>query len=308
MKKKKLSCVILLILVFILSGCGKNADNETGMIPELSGENSVLLYNKYNAEFVEYDLDKNTYDSLHKDNVFQYSFKDNDCPYYTSGHSENNDFIIIKQEDNKIKKIAAVEKGTAIFPLAYDKKQHLPYYFKYPDDTKQNDDNSQHSTILSIDGNGDEQIIAEDINVGGTGVMCNGKIYYPVYNKEKDMYAVYKIEPSTGVKKRIADNVKSGDLYCAQNKVLFSDEKKIYIPDDPTVHFTKGAENYFYDDMKILVQYVVSDDATLDLVIRNYDNQILKSCKNTVGFTVDKNTVKIYRDGSTDTYKAETND
>ncbi len=305
MKKKKLLYIILLILVFILSGCGKDTDHESKTVPKVvpvvSNENSILLYNQYDAEFVEYDPDDNTSEPLQEENVFQYGFKDVGCLYYTSGHSDDNGFVILKQENNTLKKITAVEEDTAIFPLAYDKKSNTPYYFEYKDDN----DDSSHSTVLKIDENGKKQIIAEDVNVGGTGVMCNGSIYYPVYDEKKDTFSVYKMAPASGDRKKIADNIVSGDLYCSENKILFSDEDKIYIPDNPTVNFTKGDENYFYDDMGILLQFVTSDEGSRDLIIRNYDNRILKSYKNTVGATIDKGTIKIYRDGVIDSYKAK---
>lgn len=191
------------------------------MVPDVSNENFILLYNQYDAEFVEYDPDDNTSEPLYEENVFQYGFKDIGCPYYTSGHSNDNGFVILKQENNTLKKITAVEKDTAIFPLAYDKKSNTPYYFEYNDYKKENIDDPSHSTVLKIDENGKKQIIAEDVNMGETGVMCNGTIYYPVYDEEKDTFSVYKMDPATGDRKKIEDNLKTGDLYCSNGKLFF---------------------------------------------------------------------------------------
>ena len=307
--KKRTCYIILLILVFILSGCSKDTGQESNtvpkMVPEVSNENFILLYNQYDAEFVEYDPDDNTSEPLQEENVFQYGFKDIGCPYYTSGHSDDNGFVILKQENNTLKKITAAEKDTAIFPLAYDKKSNTPYYFEYKDDKEEKVDDSSHSTVLKIDENGKKQIISEDINIGGTGVMCNSSIYYPVYDEKKDTFSVYKMDPATGDREKVKDNLKTGDLYCSNDKLFFSDEKNIYRADDRTVYFTKGDENYFCDDLDILLQYATSDEGSRDLIIRNYDNRILKSYKNTVGVTIDNDTIKIYRDGVIDSYKAK---
>ena len=308
MKKKNLIYIIVSIFILILSGCGKDTESKNNVIPEVSNKDSILLYNEYNSEFAEYDLKNNTYEMLDKDDIFQYSFKDASCLYYTSGHSDDNGFVILKQENNTLKKITAVEKDTAIFPLAYDKKSNTPYYFEYKDDKEENVDDSSHSTVLKIDENGKKQIIAEDVNIGETGVMCNGSIYYSVYDEKKDMFSVYKMDPASGDRQKIEDNLKTGDLYCSNGKLFFSDEKNIYRADNSKIRFTKGSENYFLDDMSILIQYVVSDDASLSLVIRDYDNNILNTYKDVAGFTVGNDKVTIYEDGKTEIYKANVND
>lgn len=304
MKKKNLIYIIVSIFILILSGCDKETESKNNVIPEVSNKDSILLYNEYNSAFAEYDLKNNTYEMLDKDNIFQYSFKDASCPYYTSGHSNDNGFVILKQENNTLKKITAVAEDSAIFPLAYDKKSNSPYYFEYKDD---NDDPS-HSTVLKIDENEKKQIIAEDVNVGGTGVMCNGSIYYPVYDEKKDTFSVYKMDPASGDREKIADNIKTSDLYCSNGNLFFSDEKNIYRADNRKIRFTKGSENYFLDDMSVLIQYVVSDDASLSLVIRDYDNNILNTYKDVAGFTVGKDKLTIYEDGKTEIYKANVND
>ena len=192
--------------------------------------------------------------------------------------------------------------------MAYDKKSNTPYYFEYKDDKEENFDDSSHSTVLKIDENGKKQIIAEDVNIGETGVMCNGSIYYSVYDEKKDMFSVYKMDPASGDRQKIEDNLKTGDLYCSNGKLFFSDEKNIYRADNSKIRFTKGSENYFLDDMSILIQYVVSDDASLSLVIRDYDNNILNTYKDVAGFTVGNDKVTIYEDGKTEIYKANVND
>ena len=52
-------------------------------------------------------------------------------------------------------------------------------------------------------------------------MMCNGTIYYPVYDEEKDTFSVYKMDPATGDRKKIEDNLKTGDLYCSNGKLFF---------------------------------------------------------------------------------------
>ncbi len=304
MKKKNLIYIIVPIFILILSGCGKDRASKNNVIPEVSNKESMLLYNEYDSEFTEYNLKNNTYEKLDKDDIFQYSFKDAGCPYYTSGHSEDNGFVVLRQEGNLLKKVASAENGAAIFPLAYDKKSNTPYYYEYKDDN----DDSSHSTVLKIDENGKKQTVAEDVNIGGTGVMCSGSIYYPVYDEKKDMFSVYKMDPSSGDRAKIADNLKNGDLYCSDDKLFFSDKENIYRADDSKIRFTKGSENYFLDDMNVLIQYVVSDDASLSLVIRDYDNNILNTYKDVAGFAVGKNKVTIYEDGKTEIYKANVND
>ena len=303
MIKKNSLYILLLIVVFILSGCSQHLNHENNRIPQLSGSNSLLLYHVGNAEFTEYDLNDNTYNSLHEENVFQYSFNDAVCPYYTSGHSEDNGFVVLRQEGNILKKVASAEKGAAIFPLACDKKSNTPYYYEYKDD-----DDSSHSTVLKIDENGKKQTVAEDVNIGGTGVICNGSIYYPVYDEKKDTFSVYKMDPASGDRKKIADDIQTGDLYCSDGKLFFSDKENIYRADDSKIRFTKGSENYFLDDMNVLIQYVISDDASLSLVIRDYDNNVLNTYKDVAGFAVGKNKVTIYEDGKTEIYKANVND
>ena len=70
----------------------------------------------------------------------------------------------------------------------------------------------------------------------------------------------------------------------------------------------KDQKTIFWMYMSILIQYVVSDDASLSLVIRDYDNNILNTYKDVAGFTVGNDKVTIYEDGKTEIYKANVND
>lgn len=95
---------------------------------------------------------------------------------------------------------------------------------------------------------------------------CKKKMYSSTASK---ISVVHIIHPATGDMKKIEDNLKTGDLYCSNGKLFFSDE------------------------------------GSRDLIIRSYDNKILKSYKNTVGITIDKDTIKIYRDGAIDSYTSK---
>ena len=73
------------------------------MIPEVSNENFILLYNQYDAEFVEYDPDDNTSEPL------QEKMYSSTASKISVVHIIHPDTVTIMAS---LKKITAVEKDT----------------------------------------------------------------------------------------------------------------------------------------------------------------------------------------------------
>ena len=283
----------------VLSGCN-SSHPEKGYVPETQNESDILVYNAYESKFISYDPEGKSYIDASTDNVLQYSFRESGCPYYTSGHSYDNGFVILKYDNGSLRKIKTADKDIAVFPLAYDEKNDKAYYFRYKDDSDNEMESTPRSDVVTVDDDGNEKIIVRDMDIGETGVMCGDMIYYPSYNESEDTYSVYRLDPETGKTETAVDKVDSGDIYCVEDKLYISDDKYIYPADknNKSKRFDKGAENYFLDGRELMIQYVVSKDETLDIVIRNYNNKILSTYKEVAGFEVDKDKITIYEDGN----------
>ncbi len=222
--KKKISFLISLLIVLIMSGCSENLDDKKNN-STAGDENVTLVYD--GAKLIKFDRSKKLalepWDT--RDNQFQYMFFKT-AKYITSGNSISNKFEILKKTGDSYSNVYRLnDDKEAIFPLANIFDEYL-------------------FMIVSYSGNTNELVDVVEINSSGkikklnlalsdkakkvfSGISTNqGDIYTLLH--ENDVANLYKTNKSLSKFDLIASDVNESALSTNKEEVVYSKQNYLY--------------------------------------------------------------------------------
>lgn len=288
MKKRKYLLAAYIFLVFLLTGCSR-ADSLTGektatgqdkdydWLPQTAGENEILLYDKYDQRIITYDIDQHKViqknDTL---NYLQFEFNDLTSDIYTTGHSIENDYKIIKLGKDKIDILYEADQMEALFPLAY----RDPEYMIFLKCTYQDNGAELYGDRVVCRFNEKTKTLTEIAETKGmrvtNGAIVGDMLYFTEYDAGTDRYALYMLSMSGNEKPiLLLDNLAAGEIYSNNDALWISDASKIYCYEDDAVCFPKKILNYFYSNA--LVQIDISANGSLELIVTNVETKKLEA-------------------------------
>lgn len=131
---KKVSIIFLAALAMLmLSSCShvvKSNSSSFDWLPEAKGPDEILLYDRFDLRFVTYNT--KTYSIVEKNNTpnyFQFEFNDPESTLFTTGHSRENHFKIIRKNDRNTTVLVTMGSSEGIFPLTI-KDKNTAFFFK----------------------------------------------------------------------------------------------------------------------------------------------------------------------------------
>lgn len=288
MKKRKYLLAAYIFLIFLLTGCsradsltgGKTAtgeDKDYDWLPQTAGEKEILLYDKYDQRIITYDIDQHKViqknDTL---NYLQFEFNDLTSDIYTTGHSIENDYKIIKLGKDKIDILYEVDQMEALFPLAY----RDPEYMIFLKCTYQDNGAELYGDRVVCRFNEKTKTLTEIAETKGmrvtNGAIVGDMLYLTEYDAGTDRYALYMLSMSGNEKPiLLLDNLAAGEIYSNNDALWISDASKIYCYEDDAVCFPKKILNYFYSNA--LVQIDISANGSLELIVTNVETKKLEA-------------------------------
>lgn len=291
MKRFLKKSVFLIICLLFICAIGfkilKPANVE--VLPNPKGVNSKIIYNRVSNRLVTYNtLDKTVEQDFNILNFMQYSFS-NQSKYYTSGHSYENGFEILKVNNNKIEHIYRPKDSekVAIFPFASNNNINIYSFVTY-------DSNNKEMNRYLIELQKENNLInyKEVDGLITSGVIIKDKLYYTVYNVENDKFSLYNItlgnyndKPSL-----VTTNLESGDIFNCNDELYLSDEKYIYNDNNK---FNKKHTNLFIKDN--LIQMYINEKGSVILEVYNITKQkIIKKYSDAIGYDINNNELTIY--------------
>lgn len=290
---KKLTLIICCILLLGLTGCSKDYD----WLPTAKSENELLLYNKYEQKIVSYD--KSTHEVIdvnNADNYVQYGFNNLDTNIYTTGHSTENDFKIVRMNEKDTEVLYEMNKNEAIFPLAYQNEENM-YFMKY---TYDNDYAELYDQRVICKFNAKTKQLEDVEATRGLqtcyGVIVDDLLYFTIYKgmDKENYYELYKMDINTKDKVELVnDKMIEGQIYNNNGKLWVSDKDYIYDYEDNANKFPKKFLNYFYNNT--LFQIDANNNYDLELTVTDTTTrEIIKTYDTIIDFTVKDNNVTVY--------------
>ncbi len=288
MKKRKYLLAAYIFLIFLLTGCsradsltgGKTAtgqDKDYDWLPQTAGEKEILLYDKYDQRIITYDIDQHKViqknDTL---NYLQFEFNDLTSDIYTTGHSIENDYKIIKLGKDKIDILYEADQMEALFPLAY----RDPEYMIFLKCTYQDNGAELYGDRVVCRFNEKTKTLTEIAETKGmrvtNGAIVGDMLYLTEYDAGTDRYVLYMLSMSGNEKPTLLlDNLAAGEIYSNNDALWISDASKIYCYEDDAVCFPKKILNYFYSNA--LVQIDISANGSLELFVTNVETKKLEA-------------------------------
>lgn len=311
MKKRKYLLAAYIFLVFLLTGCSR-ADSLTGektatgqdkdydWLPQTAGEKEILLYDKYDQRIITYDIDQHKViqknDTL---NYLQFEFNDLTSDIYTTGHSIENDYKIIKLGKDKIDILYEADQMEALFPLAY----RDPEYMIFLKCTYQDNGAELYGDRVVCRFNEKTKTLSEIAETKGmrvtNGAIVGDMLYFTEYDAGTDRYVLYMLSMSGNEKPiLLLDNLAAGEIYSNNDALWISDASKIYCYEDDAVCFPKKILNYFYSNA--LVQIDISANGSLELIVTNVETKKLEAdIEGVIDVRIFDGKIKAYTDKAT---------
>lgn len=313
MRKK----LILAIQIFCISiaaiGCGVKTIEEENIVnsekvseddlwlPQVSGENEILLYNYYNQQFVTYDSEKKQVVSCNSiNNYFQYCFNV-ESDIYTSGHSLCGQYKILEQDGNEIKELYKLEdsQNGKIYPCGADKERNLYYFIEYFDKEE-----TERKVVQYRDGE-----LYEFTNTSGyimPGMLLQDTLYYTLWNVEREEYDIYMLninnydcEPQL-----YKEGVENCDLFYCNSNIYAMSNSKIYNLDSEDENYDRCDYNYFDSINNILIQISPNTQTGLNLFVTDLKTGEREvAATQPVSYEVKEGELVIYCEGEIVNYK-----
>lgn len=297
MKKTIIKLFFLILgLIFILI-TGFKIFSYKKSLPNPSSENSKIIYNKLSNRLISYDTNNQRIEqNFNILNFMQYSFNTQDS-YYTSGHSYDNNFEILRINNNKIEKIYKPNNSSniAIFPFASDNINRIFLFIKYD-----SNGNELERNLIQFENNNLKQY--ENITgIITNGVICDKKLYFTTYNKVTDTFSLsmlalndYNANP-----KLLIQGLENGELFNYNNDIYISNESYIYNNNN---RFEKKHINEFFDDYLIQMYVDESGDGILEIYSINED-KVIKKYSKAIGYEIYDNEMTIFCHNKMETFE-----
>ena len=282
-----------LIPLFLLGGCQgislsnqkekKTTDNRKTEVVYSPWENKLLYYDTENIMVKYYN---NT------ENVFQYSFS-TPCDYFTSGHSINNGFEILKVENGNINSIYKLEDNEiGIFPLV-QYKDRLFFIMTFYKEGLANE-----SIICEFKGN--ELIKYKNTTdiISGDGAVINNKIYYTVYDSMNKEFSVYSIDIDSynAYPKKIKCGIYEDSLLAISDELYYRENDNFKSMNSDSL-FKAGFIDQYDPQYNLLFQFNLSDkdQRFIELSVFNMDNlEEVYGNNNIIGYKIKDDKLYIY--------------
>ena len=311
MKKRKYLLAAYICLIFLLTGCSR-ADSLTGektatgqdkdydWLPQTAGEKEILLYDKYDQRIITYDIDQHKV--IQKNNTLnylQFEFNDLTSDIYTTGHSIENDYKIIKLGKDKIDILYEADQMEALFPLAY----RDPEYMIFLKCTYQDNGAELYGDRVVCRFNEKTKTLSEIAETKGmrvtNGAIVGDMLYFTEYDAGTDRYVLYMLSMSGNEKPiLLLDNLAAGEIYSNNDALWISDASKIYCYGNDAVCFPKKILNYFYSDN--LLQIDISANGSLELIVTNVETKKLEAdIEGVIDVRIFDGKIKAYTDKAT---------
>lgn len=187
-------------------------------------ETEEIMYDMYNERLGCYDVSTNKYQFFYqKDGVFAYKTAGG-FDMYTVGSSSYNYFSILKRTENGIEKVMDLNVKDSLTPCAEYKGE---YYFLLEKDSLQ----TNHLDRSIVKYNEKENVLEEVFSIKNEFLMpcifVSDKMYYTIYQKQKDYFELYEFDMDTKKSKKLRDNLQSEDIYSYEDTILVLNEDKI---------------------------------------------------------------------------------
>ncbi len=298
---KKILLISLCIVFCSLVGCNnkdstnKNVPSNYDWLPSTKNEDELLLYDKYDQRIISFN--KKNYNVIERNttqNYMQFEFNDLKANIYTTGHSIENNYKIIKKQYDKISILYKMKKNEAIFPLAYKNEQTM-YFLKTSYDSSGKElYNERVVCKFELKNKQLKQLNATKGFLTSNAVIINNLLYFTVYNEENNNYDLYRLNVNEEDKiELINTGLITGELYNNNGRLFVSNQDKIYDYEDNTIYFSKKILNYFY--LNRLFQIDINNEGDLRLTITNIErNKIENVFDKLVDVRVENDKIYVY--------------
>lgn len=305
MKKNILCC---LLFVGIIMGCKKTSDVE---FKEGKQQKDVVQTQKYKAfpayreedlknkeivYYIEgqklgvYDKNENTWKPIRDiENEFFYGFKE-DWTYFTTGHSIENEFEVLKVKEGNISIIRREKNGECIFPLALDEGHY--YFLEYADN---NSAKNANRTIIEYHNGKFTEVLTTDKAIC-YGTIIEDVLYYSVYDTNRDSFDIYYVCLGKNDKKEqvYKTDISDGELFQYGKELLFIENGYICSKENGKM-FEKKDYNAILDEEELLVQMYGNKEGDLQWEFIDMKNKkVLCTFKNIINYKVKNKILEIY--------------
>ena len=235
MKNKKIFAIVLIMItILVSSGCNEKKQEHKVHTEEKTKmeycstvkvkEQEEVMYDVYNERLGSYDIASNKYQYFYEtDGVFAYKTAGS-FEMYAVGSSNYNYFSILKRNKKGIEKVMDIDLKDSVTPCDKYKGE---YYFLLEKDSLQT--NRLDRSIVKY--NEKENTLEEVFGVKNKylmpGIFVSDKMYYTIYQKEKDCYELYALDMHTNKSKKVRDNLQSDGIYNYEDTILVRNKDKI---------------------------------------------------------------------------------
>lgn len=268
---KKINIIVFAALVMlILSSCGQTDASQPSSydwLPEAKSPDEILLYDRFNQRFVTYNV--KTYAIVNKNNspnYFQYEFNDPESTLFTTGHSLDNHFKIIRKNDRNTTVLVTMDPSEGIFPLTI-KDKNTAFFLKTLYDATGGELTDQRAIYkMDIDQNKLNELTETRGLSISKGIYYDHMLYFTTYNDKDDSYSLYRIKDSNEMERPelLQEKLESSDLYVSEGHLCLSSSTQIMCGEK---RFPKRSLNYFYKDTLIQIYVGKDADTTGDLML-----------------------------------------
>lgn len=267
-------------------------------LPHTKGKNEILLYDRFYNCVVRYN--KNSYEivSSYEFDYLQYGFDSLDTNIYTSWFVEEDNFNIVRLNDDSTELIFQSNKGDALAPLIYQDEESI-YMIKSKFDDAGKEMLSE-KVICKFNAKTKQLEDIQSTKGLNTfyGALIDDTLYFTTGNDtdvENYSYELYKMNIKEDKKPELmVDNLADGEIYNNNGSLWISDKENIYDYKNKENKFSKKGYNYFYNDY--LFQVTAEDDTEdMSLYITNTKTkEEVDSFAKMVDFKVSDNKVTVY--------------
>lgn len=266
---RKILIILTTLVLLMLVSCSNAVTPNTpkfDWLPSVKKADEILLYDRFDQRFVTYNT--KTFSIVEKNdtpNYFQFEFNKPDANIYSTGHSIENHYKIIRKSDNETTVLLSMEPLEAIFPLAL-KDDNKAFFIKSYYDEEGNELYNQRAIFkMDLEKKQLKKLSNTEGLLTSFGVYHNDQLYFTTYIVEDDSYNLYRIDDSNlqNVPELMLEKLDSPEIYVSKDQLWLSNKNSIYCDEKS---FSKGSLNYFYMEKLIQINVNTTGDLVLYLI------------------------------------------